>query len=119
MNGYHVTRSYADGTTTDAALDSALSAGELVRRILKGAPRIVGVSVAPSAHDPVRVGDTVSVEEGRFRGCILDVVAVESATFLCRNDTYGTYIRPGLNVRVISTKAVSLYRRRPTLVQVG
>lgn len=70
------------------------------------------IQLRPAVPDHVfEPGDFVYVEEGRFTGCILDLVECQGKSFVCTNNTFGgiTQLADGSLVNAIRTRKVSLY----------
>ena len=81
---------------------------------------VVVVEAAPpetAAVTPmVEPGDVVTVQEGPYRGCILDLLAVtQFGTFVLRNQ-YGDY-EPAFDDHVIRARAVSFLRKPQTRIE--
>lgn len=98
---------------------SPWSATVLEQNIVKQCPGLTAATVEAAPPETCKVtpmvepGDVVTVQEGKFRGCILDLLAVtQFGTFVLRNQ-YGDY-EPAFDDHVIRARAVSFYRKPAT-----
>lgn len=115
-----VSKNFEPGVERTEYIFSPWSSNVLEMQLKAQCPGLLRVSVESAPPETTALtpmlesGDIVQVHDGKFNGCILDLVAITpSHTFICRNDTMGT-LEPGWKVPVIRTRAVSFYRKPAT-----